>query len=182
MPLHPRTIKVVRDLNGGLLGEGLQIAIVASRFNATITERLLEGCLKGLKHCGISDQDITVAWVPGAFEIPLTAKLLANCKTTRKHNGVSHTSSQFDAVICLGAVIKHETDHYRYVATAASTGIEQAARESNVPMLFGVLTTDTLEQAMERSGGVHGNKGFDAALTAVEATNLLNLIDGQNPG
>jgi 6,7-dimethyl-8-ribityllumazine synthase len=169
---------VVRDLNGNLIGKGLHIAIVVSRFNATVTQRLLEGSIEGLKDCGVSDEDITVAWVPGTFEIPLTAKRLANYKVSKKRNGVSCTLRQFNAVICLGAVIRHETDHYRYISTAASIGIEQAARESNMPMIFGVLTTDTLEQAMERSGGIHGNKGFDAALTGVETANLMNLIDG----
>ena len=155
---------VIRELKGHLQGKGLRIGIVVSRFNEPVTSRLLQGAKEGLSEHGVRDQDVTVAWVPGSFEIPLVAKRLAQ-------------RGDFDAVICLGAVIRHETDHYRYVAEQAARGIADVGRETGVPMIFGVLTTDTEEQAMERAGGKQGNKGYDATLAAIEMANLLRLVD-----
>ncbi|MFH1140087.1 MAG: 6,7-dimethyl-8-ribityllumazine synthase [Chloroflexota bacterium] len=155
-----------QELKGGLQGAGLRIAIVVSRFNQSITSGLLQGALEGLAAHGVQDQNVTVAWVPGSFEIPLIAKRLAR-------------SGNFDAIVCLGAVIRHQTDHYRYVAEAAAIGIAEIARETGVPVAFGVLTTENEEQAMERAGGKEGNKGYDAALTAIEMADLLRLINKQ---
>ncbi|MSQ22729.1 MAG: 6,7-dimethyl-8-ribityllumazine synthase [Dehalococcoidia bacterium] len=154
-----------QELTGGLLGAGLRIAIVVSRFNQSVTSKLLQGALEGLAAHGVQDQNVTIAWVPGSFEIPLVAKRLAS------HNYI-------DAVVCLGAVVRHETDHYKYIAEAATTGIAEVARETGKPVVFGVLTTDNEEQALERAGGKEGNKGYDAALTAIEMANLLRLIEG----
>ncbi len=154
-----------QELTGGLQGAGLRIAIVVSRFNLSITSKLLQGALEGLAAHGVQDQNVTVAWVPGSFEIPLVAKRMAS------HNYI-------DAVVCLGAVVRHQTDHYRYIAEAAATGIAEVARETGKPVAFGVLTTDNEEQALERAGGKEGNKGYDAALTAIEMANLLRTIEG----
>ena len=156
---------MIRELKGHLQGRGLRIGIVVSRFNEPVTSNLLQGAREGLSAHGIRDEDVTVAWVPGSFEIPLVAKRLAQ-------------RGDFDAVICLGAVIRHETDHYRYVAGEVARGIAEVGRTTGVPVVFGVLTTDTEEQAMERAGGKEGNKGYDAALTAIEMANLLRLVDG----
>ena len=158
---------MAHELKGSLQGKGLRIAIVVSRFNETVTSRLLQGAIEGLTHHGVLDKDMTVAWVPGSFEIPMVAKHLAQ-------------RGAFDAIVCLGAVIQHETDHYRYVAGETARGIEEVARESGVPVIFGILTTATEEQAMERAGGRCGNKGHDAALAAIETANLLRIIDGQD--
>jgi len=155
---------MVRELKGHLQGRGLRIGIVVSRFNEPVTSRLLQGAREGLSAHGVRDEDVTVAWVPGSFEIPLVAKRLAQ-------------RGDFDAVICLGAVIRHETDHYRYVAEQAARGIADVGRETGVPVIFGVLTTDTEEQAMARAGGKEGNKGYDAALAAIEMANLLRLVN-----
>ena len=158
-----------QELQGGLQGTVLRIAIVVSRFNQSITSRLLQGALEGLAAHGVQDQNVTVAWVPGSFEIPQAAKRLAE-------------SGTFDAVVCLGAVIRHQTDHYRYVAQVAAMGIAEVARETGVPVVFGVLTTENEEQALERAGGKEGNKGYDAALAAIEMANLFRLVDGLRRG
>ena len=157
---------VAQELKGGLQGEGLRIGIVVARFNEAVTSRLLQGARDGLMVNGARDQDVTVAWVPGSFEIPLVAKRLA-------------LRGDLDAVVCLGAVIRHETDHHRYVAEEATRGIAKVSRKTGVPVVFGILTTDTEEQAMERAGGKEGNKGYDAAVTAIEMVNLLRLVDGR---
>lgn len=149
-----------RELKGRLEGRGLRIGIVVARFNEAITSRLLQGAMEGLAAHGVHEGDITVAWVPGSFEIPLVAQRLAK-------------RGDFAAIVCLGAVVRHQTDHYRYIAQAATQGIAQVTRETGVPVVFGVLTTQTEEQAMERAGGKEGNKGYDAALTAIEMANLL---------
>ena len=154
-----------QELKGGLHGKGLRIAIVASRFNEFVSSKLLQGAMEGLTAHGVQNQDVTVAWVPGAFELPQAARRLAQ-------------RGNLDAIVCLGAVIRHETDHYRYIAEEAARGIAEVGRETGIPVAFGVLTTDTEEQAMERAGGKEGNKGYDAALTAIEMANLLRLIDG----
>ena len=152
------------ELQGGASGEGLRVAVVVANFNDFITSRLLEGARSALARSGVRDDDITVARVPGAFELPLVAKRLAE-------------SGQQDAVICLGAVIRGETDHYEHVAGEAAKGIANAALSSGVPVIFGVLTTDTLEQAINRAGGKSGNNGYNAGLAAVEMANLTRALD-----
>ncbi|MFQ5893734.1 MAG: 6,7-dimethyl-8-ribityllumazine synthase [Nitrospinota bacterium] len=152
-----------RYIEGKLNGDGRKIAIVVSRFNDFITDRLLGGALDGLARTGVADGDITVVRVPGSFEIPLAAKRLAAAGT-------------FDAVICIGAVIRGETPHFEYVAGEAAKGIAQTSLEYSVPVVFGLLTTDTIEQAVERAGTKSGNKGFEAALTAVEMASLTDEL------
>jgi 6,7-dimethyl-8-ribityllumazine synthase len=153
----------MRTVEGKLVGEGLKFALVVSRFNSFITERLLEGALDSLRRKGVRDQDLTVVRVPGSWEIPLTAKKLAQA---RGH----------DAVICLGAVIRGSTPHFDYVAAEVSKGVAQVALDSGVPVTFGILTTDTLEQAIERAGSKAGNKGYAAAEAAIEMVNLLKEL------
>ncbi len=148
---------------GQLRSEGLSFGIVVSRFNDFICERLLGGALDALKRTGASDENIEVFRVPGAYEIPLAAKKLAG-------------SGRFDAVICLGAVIRGATPHFDYVANEVAKGIATVSLETSVPVTFGVLTTDTLEQAIERAGSKAGNKGFEAAMAAVEMANLLKSM------
>ena len=155
----------MRTFEGDLLGRGRRFAIVIARFNETIGRRLLDGALDGLRRHGVADDDIAVAWVPGAFEIPVVARRLA-------------ATGEYDAVICLGAVIRGATPHFDYVAGNAAAGVAAAGRETGVPVIFGVLTTDTIEQAIERSGTKAGNNGFGAAATAIEMTNLLAAIAG----
>ncbi|MBQ8514088.1 MAG: 6,7-dimethyl-8-ribityllumazine synthase [Ruminococcus sp.] len=150
----------MRTLEGNYLGEGLKVAIVASRFNEFITSKLIGGAEDCLLRHGVSGDDITLAWVPGAFEIPLAAKTLA-------------LSGKYDAVICVGAVIRGATSHYDYVCAEVSKGIAQVGLESGIPVLFGVVTTDTIEQAIERAGTKAGNKGYDCAMGALEMANLL---------
>lgn len=153
-----------RDLRGEMAGDGLRIAIVVSRFNEFITSKLLSGARLALRNCSVSDRDVTIARVPGSFEIPLVAKKMAE-------------STKYDAVICLGAVIKGETDHYDHVSNEAAAGIAAVARGTGVPVIFGVLTTETVEQAIDRSGGENGNTGYEAAVSAVEMANLLRALD-----
>jgi 6,7-dimethyl-8-ribityllumazine synthase len=150
----------MHTLEGKLAGDGLKIALVVARFNSFITERLLEGAMDCLRRHGVREDDLTVVRVPGAWEIPLATKHLVQSKA---HN----------AVICLGAVIRGSTPHFDYVAAEVSKGIAQISLESGVPVLFGVLTTDTLEQAVERAGTKAGNKGYAAAEAALEMVNLL---------
>lgn len=145
---------------GNLDAKGLKFGIVVGRFNSFIAERLLEGALDALIRHGASDANIAVASVPGAFEIPLAAKKMAD-------------SGNYDALICLGAVIRGSTPHFDYVASEVSKGIAQVSLQSGCPIAFGVLTTDTIEQAVERAGTKAGNKGFDAAVTAIETANLF---------
>lgn len=152
------------ELQGGASGAGLRVAIVVANFNDFITSRLLEGARAALARSGAREDDITVVRVPGSFELPLVAKRLAE-------------SGQQDAVICLGAVIRGETDHYEHVAGEAAKGISNAALSSGVPVIFGVLTTDTLEQAINRAGGKSGNNGYNAGLAAVEMANLMRALD-----
>jgi len=152
-------------LEGKLAGEGLKIALVVSRFNAFITERLLEGALDCLRRHGVADTGLTLVRVPGAWEIPLVAKKLAQ-------------AGSHDAIICLGAVIRGSTPHFDYVAAEVSKGIAQVSLESGVPILFGILTTDTLEQAVERAGSKAGNKGYAAAEAALEMVSLLKDMGG----
>ena len=149
---------------GKLTAERVKIGIVAARFNEFITNKLLSGAQDGLVRMGVSDDDIDVAWVPGAFEIPLIASKMAH-------------SGKYDAVICLGAVIRGSTSHYDYVCAEVSKGIAQVSLSSGVPVLFGVLTTDTIEQAIERAGSKAGNKGAECAQGAIEMVNLLHALD-----
>ena len=151
------------DYEGQLRGDGLRVAIVASRFNDFITERLLSGASDGLLRHGVDEASITVAWAPGAFELPLVAQRLA-------------TSGDYDAVICLGAVIRGATGHYEHVAGQCAAGIERVQLDTGVPVVFGVLTTETVEQAIERAGTKAGNKGFESAMTAIEMADLLRQL------
>lgn len=153
----------MKTLEGNLNAANLKFAIVASRFNETITQKLLDGALDCLKRHGCQNENIEIVKVPGAFELPVTADKIASGK-------------KYDAIICLGAVIRGATPHFDYVASAASSGIMQASVKNSMPVVFGVLTTDTIEQAIERSGTKAGNKGWDAALTAIEMADLFKRI------
>lgn len=147
---------------GMLLGEGLKIGIVISRFNEFITNKLLGGAMDALVRHGVKESDIEVAWTPGAFEIPLAAKSMA--------------AKGYDAVICLGAVIRGATPHFDYVSAEVTKGVAQVSLSTGMPVIFGVLTTDSIEQAIERAGTKAGNKGFEAAVSAIEMANLLKSI------
>lgn len=149
---------------GKVVSENIKIGIVAARFNEFITSKLLGGALDGLKRHNINENDIDVAWVPGAFEIPLIAKKMAN-------------SGKYDAVICLGAVIRGSTSHYDYVCNEVSKGIAAVSMNSDIPVMFGVITTENIEQAIERAGTKAGNKGYDCALGAIEMVNLIREMD-----
>ncbi len=150
-------------IEGTLVSKGKKFAIIVARFNAFISEKLLEGALDGLKRHGVKDNEITIAWVPGAHEIPLVAKKMA-------------ASKKYDAVIALGAVIRGSTAHFDYVAGNSARGVAQASMDTGVPVIFGVLTTDTIEQAIERAGTKSGNKGFDAAVAAIEMANVMEQL------
>lgn len=150
-------------IEGMLQGEGMRVGIVASRFNSAIVEHLVAGAADALVRHGVSDTDITLVWAPGAFELPVLALELAE-------------TGAVDAVVCLGAVIRGATDHYTYVAGEAAKGVADVARSTRVPVIFGILTTDTIEQAVERAGTKAGNKGVDCALSAIEAVNVLREI------
>ena len=152
----------MKTFEGNLVAQNMKVALVAARFNEFITSKLIGGAMDGLTRHGV--QDISLAWVPGAFEIPLIASKMA-------------ASGKYDAVICLGAVIRGSTSHYDYVCAEVSKGIAQVSLQSQVPVLFGVLTTDTIEQAIERAGTKAGNKGYDCALSAVEMVNLIREVE-----
>jgi 6,7-dimethyl-8-ribityllumazine synthase len=153
----------VNTIQGGFEARGRRFAIAASRFNDVVVQKLVDGALSCLRKHGISEEDLALAWVPGAFELPLVAKRLAE-------------SGGYDAVICLGAVIRGETPHFDYVAGEVARGIREASVETGVPLLFGVLTTETFEQAMDRAGGKHGNKGWDAAMAAMETADVIDRL------
>ncbi|WP_100331270.1 6,7-dimethyl-8-ribityllumazine synthase [Bacillus xiapuensis] len=155
-----------RTYEGHLIGTGLKVGIVVARFNEFITGKLLSGAEDALRRHGVQDADVEVAWVPGAFEIPLIAKKMAE-------------SGKYDAVVTLGTVIRGATAHFEYVSNEATKGIAQASMQSGVPVIFGVLTTDTIEQAVERAGTKAGNKGWEAAVTAIEMANLTKALEGQ---
>ena len=155
----------MRKLEGKLVADGMKVGIVASRFNEFITAKLVSGAMDGLLRHDVKEEDIDVAWVPGAFEIPLIASKMAK-------------SRKYDAVICVGAVIRGSTTHYDYVCNEVSKGIASVSLESGIPVLFGVLTTENIEQAIERAGTKAGNKGYDCALSAVEMVNLIRQIEG----
>lgn len=150
----------MRVLEGNLVAKDIKIGIVAGRFNEFITSKLISGALDGLKRHEVKDEDIDIAWVPGAFEIPLIASKMA-------------TSGKYDAVICLGAVIRGNTTHYDYVCSEVSKGIANTSLNTGVPIMFGVVTTENIEQAIERAGTKAGNKGYDVAVGAIEMVNLL---------
>ena len=154
----------MKALEGNLVAEGLKIGIVAARFNEFIVSKLIGGAEDALKRHGVREEDIELAWVPGAFEIPLIAQKMAHSK-------------KYDAVICLGAVIKGATSHYDYVCAEVSKGIATVSLNSNIPVMFGVLTTDSIEQAIERAGTKAGNKGFDVAVSAIEMCNVIKTLE-----
>ncbi len=149
---------------GELHGAGLRLALIVSRFNETVTSRLLAGAHKALERHGVDDEDVDVAWVPGAFELPAVAHRLAS-------------SRRYDAVVCLGAIIRGETPHFEYISAEAARGIAQVARDTGVPTIFGVITPNTLEQALDRAGGKVGDKGYDAVVSAIEMANLMRQLD-----
>ena len=154
----------MKTLEGNLVSKEIRVGIVVARFNEFITSKLLGGAMDGLLRHNVADDDIHVAWVPGAFEIPLVASKMAK-------NG------KYDAVICLGAVIRGATSQYDYVCNEVSKGVASISLENDIPVMFGVLTTDNIEQAIERAGSKSGNKGYDCALGAIEMVNLLREID-----
>ena len=154
----------MKTLEGKLVAKGIRVGIVAARFNEFMTSKLLSGALDGLVRLDVQEEDIHVAWVPGAFEIPLIASKMAK-------------SGKYDAVICLGAVIRGSTSHYDYVCNEVSKGVAAVGLDSGIPVLFGVLTTENIEQAIERAGTKAGNKGYDCALSAIEMVNLIREIE-----
>ena len=154
----------MNTIEGNLVApKGMKVGIIASRFNEIIVNKLLGGAVDGLVRHGVKEENITSVWVPGAFEIPMIANKMA-------------TSGKYDAVICLGAVIKGSTSHYDYVCAEVSKGVASVGLETEIPVIFGVLTTDNIEQAIERAGTKAGNKGSDAAKTAIEMANLVKLV------
>jgi 6,7-dimethyl-8-ribityllumazine synthase len=153
----------MRVLEGKLVASGLKVGIVAARFNEFIVSKLVGGAMDGLIRHDVKEEDVTVAWVPGAFEIPVVAKKMAK-------------SGKYDAVICLGAVIRGATSHYDYVCNEVSKGVASVSLETEIPVLFGVVTTENIEQAIERAGTKAGNKGYDCALSAIEMINLMKQI------
>jgi 6,7-dimethyl-8-ribityllumazine synthase len=149
---------------GSLVGKGLKFGVVVSRFNEFITNKLLSGAQDALKRHDVAEEDVDIAWVPGAFEIPVMAKKMAQ-------------SNKYNAVVCLGAVVRGSTPHFEYVASEVSKGIAKISLETGLPVTYGVVTADTLEQAIERAGTKAGNRGFDAAVDAIEMANLMKNID-----
>ena len=148
---------------GNLNGKGMKVAIVNGRFNEFISSKLLDGAIDGLKRHGVMEEDIEIAWVPGSFEIPLTAQKMAK-------------SNKYDGIICLGAVIRGETPHFEYVSSEVAKGVAKVGLDVDLPIIFGVLTTDTIEQAISRAGTKSGNKGYEAAESLIEMVNLLSEI------
>ena len=155
----------MRTLEGKVVAKEIKVGIVAARFNEFIVSKLVAGARDGLLRHDVKDEDIDLAWVPGAFEIPLIASQMAK-------------SGKYDAVICLGAVIRGATSHYDYVCSEVSKGIANVSLSSDIPVMFGVLTTDNIEQAIERAGTKAGNKGYDCALGAIEMVNLVRQLEG----
>ena len=157
---------MMKTFEGNLVSKDIRVGIVAARFNEFITSKLISGAMDGLVRHNVNEDNIHIAWVPGAFEIPLIASKMAK-------------SGNYDAVICLGAVIRGATSHYDYVCNEVSKGIAAISLETGVPVMFGVVTTDNIEQAIERAGTKAGNKGYDCALGAIEMVNLLRSIDAE---
>jgi 6,7-dimethyl-8-ribityllumazine synthase len=156
---------VPTELAGALEGKGLRVGVVVSRFNRTVTGPLLAGTLEGLAAHGVAGDDVVVAHVPGAFEVPYAARRMA-------------ATGRYDAVVCLGAIVRGETPHFEYLAAEVTRGLGRIMADHGVPVVFGVLTTDTIEQALARAGAGHGNKGYEAAVTAIEMARLAPLLDG----
>lgn len=154
----------MKVFEGKVVSQNIRVGIVAARFNEFIVSKLVGGALDGLKRHGVQENDIDVAWVPGAFEIPLIAKKMAEC-------------GKYDAVICVGAVIRGSTTHYDYVCSEVSKGIASVSLNADIPVMFGVITTENIEQAIERAGSKAGNKGYDCALGAIEMVNLIREIE-----
>ncbi len=154
----------MKVFEGNVISKNIRVGIVAARFNEFIVSKLVGGALDGLKRHGVNEEDVDVAWVPGAFEIPLIAKKMAEC-------------GKYDAVICVGAVIRGSTTHYDYVCSEVSKGIASVSLNSDIPVMFGVITTENIEQAIERAGSKAGNKGYDCALGAIEMVNLIREIE-----
>lgn len=152
-----------RTIEGQLVATGKKFGLICSRFNEFIVKKLLDGCLDGLARHGVKEDEVTVVWVPGSFEIPVTAHRLAQ-------------SGAYDAVICLGAVIRGATPHFDYISAEVTKGVAQAAMQTGLPVVYGIITTDTIEQAIERAGTKVGNKGYDAAVSALEMTNLFEQL------
>jgi len=150
-------------IEGHLQSAGLKFALIVSRFNDFVSERLLEGAMDALRRTGAQDKDLAIVRVPGSYEIPMIANRLA-------------AGGTYDAIICLGAIVRGETPHFEYIAAEASKGIAQVALQTGVPVSFGIVTADTLEQAMDRAGAKNGNKGYDAAMTAIEMANLVKRL------
>lgn len=155
----------MRVLEGNVVAQEMRVGIVVARFNEFITSKLLGGALDGLKRHDVPEENVDVAWVPGAFEIPLIAAKMAK-------------SGRYDAIICLGAVIRGATSHYDYVCNEVSKGIAQVSLQSEIPVMFGVVTTDNIEQAIERAGSKAGNKGYECATGAIEMVNVIRAMDG----
>ena len=153
----------INILEGKVVAQGMKVGIVASRFNSFIVQKLLDGAVDGLVRHGVAEEYITAAWVPGAFEIPIVAKQMAE-------------SGKYDAVICVGAVIRGSTSHYELVCSEVAKGVAQVSLQTGVPVLFGVITTENIEQAIERAGSKAGNKGYDCALSAIEMVNLRKQL------
>lgn len=153
----------INILEGKVVAQGMKVGIVASRFNSFIVQKLLDGAVDGLVRHSVAEEDITAAWVPGAFEIPIVAKQMAE-------------SGKYDAVICVGAVIRGSTSHYELVCSEVAKGVAQVSLQTGVPVLFGVITTENIEQAIERAGSKAGNKGYDCALSAIEMVNLRKQL------
>ncbi len=154
---------MVKVLEGNLIAKGKKFAIIASRFNDFITKELISGCTDALVRHGADEKDLALAWVPGAFEIPAAAQKIAKTK-------------EYDALICLGTVIRGSTPHFDYIAAEVSKGVAKVSQDSSIPVIFGVITADTIEQAIERAGTKDGNKGADAAVSAIEMANLFDRI------
>ena len=153
----------INILEGKVVAQGMKVGIVASRFNSFIVQKLLDGAVDGLVRHGVAEEDITAAWVPGAFEIPIVAKQMAE-------------SGKYDAVICVGAVIRGSTSHYELVRSEVAKGVAQVSLQTGVPVLFGVITTENIEQAIERAGSKAGNKGYDCAMGALEMIDLIKQM------
>lgn len=154
---------MVKVIEGNLIAKGKRFCIVASRFNDFITKELICGCQDTLIRHGVQNEDLTIAWVPGAFEIPVVAQKLAKSKS-------------YDAVVCLGTVIRGSTPHFEYISAEVAKGVAKVSMDSGIPVIFGVITADTIEQAIERAGSKDGNKGRDAAISAIEMANLLDKV------
>ncbi len=154
---------MIKTIEGNLIAKGKKFGIIASRFNDFITKELVSGCVDTLTRHGANNEDLSITWVPGAFEIPLVAQRLAKAKS-------------YDALICLGTVIRGSTPHFEYIASEVAKGVAKVSLDSGFPVIFGIITADTIEQAVERAGTKEGNKGRDAAVSAIEMANLLTLI------